>query len=272
MQEKEMITPKNYLDVGDNTKSLINGYIHEIEKEFINIIDNQIIIPLVICQLCTIFFYEFDEWNDSQKTEGLVINNKTKSIYSSTHSIIWSTIFGKKVCGHNLIHFWEFQLIKITKKEVNNSWKIAIGIVPSYYTKTTSTDYSFVCGNYAFITGQAKINKAFLNGQILYSSHNYGVKFGEKINDKLIMILDLVNYTLSFIINDIKYGIATKIIPNEYKLAISICNGRHLKLIKSGTIISKTKPQHENPMTTKNTFIETIQRKYTTQNQRVFKF
>eukprot|EP01083_Nonionella_stella_P022496 62227_1 len=205
--------------ISPKIKNLVSGYCRSISG-------NAFIAEIV--QLCTIYCAQSDRFYPDSIYHNMKIDSEDETIISKSGDGIWGTILGETVVQSNETYFWTFQIVGEKPTEISNTWKIVIGIVPRDWKKTTNASYTFVAQNYGFIgangttnaKGKQKVNKD---------------KFGSNEKDKLTMILDLKLHTLSYIINDKDNGIRIHYIPpNDYRLAVSLCKGRKVKLISSG--------------------------------------
>merc|ERR1712129_112679 len=128
---------------------------------------------------------------------------------------------------------------------MGNSWKIAIGVVPLSYKKTTNSSFTFIAPNYGLIGSNKTLSG---NGQ----RKRIEQVFGEREGDELRMRLDLQKYTLSYRINEneeskkesVTVPVTAPSSPKEhmmdelkeehYKMAVSMCRGRKLQLVSTG--------------------------------------
>ena len=159
---------------------------------------------------------------------GVTIQN---NVISNGGQSLWATIFGKLVIRKNQIFSWNF-VIAEQPANISNTWKLVIGVVPASFKKTTDASYTFVAPNYGFIGSEGATSA------IGKKTSNYQ-KFGENAGDKLKMKLDLKHHTLTFVVNGVivkknKQICIKKLKSTEYRMAISICAGRKLKLVSSG--------------------------------------
>ena len=97
-----------YKRVNDRTKKLVNGYVHL----------NQSLLPFniprVINQICCIFYFQYDEWDEDVSNPQYLIENNVimTTSYNCSHSSFLSNIVSKGK------HHWRFKLLDYNKKYI----------------------------------------------------------------------------------------------------------------------------------------------------------
>ena len=162
------------------------------------------------------------EWetNNYWKSNKIGINNKTNII--TTHAKMeYASTFIK-----NIIKYGKY----MCKFKINSNiteWGIRFGIYKTNAGKPGMDTYSKTkkgC-SYAFIS------HGYLES--IDKPGSAGNKYGRSLkkNDDIIMIIDLNNNELSYIINDINYGKAFNIQNTSYKIGICLHPGNSVQLI-----------------------------------------
>jgi hypothetical protein len=157
---------------------------------------------------------------------------------SSTCIPEWKSAYGKQVCTDGNVCLWRLKLaavaVAVAQTEHRTSYtkmRVLIGVRHSHWSKSlhfTNRDIQSPIYAYAFIAGIAKLTTTNdTRGQSKYGEPFIAV--GEEID----VILDLHNYTLSYIINGQHYGIAFHNLARnvKYRLAVSLCPGYTLQII-----------------------------------------
>ena len=212
---------------------IVFGWIRKYQSEyFINHDKSSLFsnIPLSIYSICLCYYYATDKFDKNNKSECIILSNDDTCIYYS-HGATWQTIFGQRICIRGGVYEWKLKLIKI-KEQGYNTWNTIIGVVDDKQNKkkiliTSASDITFFNNSYGFIGSQ---KKSYSRIDHEYQRVEYGEKF-EKENDEIIVILDLINNTLSYKINGNDYGVAYKVKSGiSYRFAVSLCKGRTLEL------------------------------------------
>ena len=180
-----------------------------------------------IVDICVDFYNDPEEFDEDHNYHGMVIDKDDKSIVYNGSGVTWTTIFGKTIIKSNEIFAWDFKIIG-KPESITNSWKIAIGVVPASFKKTTNSSFTFIAPNYGFIGSNSTLAG---NGK----RNKVKQQFGEEEGDELRMILNLREYKLSYVINGQDNGYCIeKLRIENYRMAVSLCRGRKLKLICAG--------------------------------------
>ena len=227
-----------------NLNFLIIAFIHSIERELMI----TMFIPSVIINICSEFCARFDSWDLDLKHKRINITFGNTIIYHNWRNPrdkmqSWQSVFGKSVCKNNNLYQWTLRIAKIDRQTFNH-WKIIIGVMKNrhvetfinwksipgscnkFFTSLRGSSYAFI-GSLGWITRGNSVEK-------LYSHQTF-----EKVDDTIKVILDLQKdaKTLSFEVNGHNGGIAYKVDGNcEYRLAVSICEGRYIQMIDSDQI------------------------------------
>eukprot|EP01083_Nonionella_stella_P250637 865590_1 len=163
-----------------------------------------------------------DQWDSNCKSKDFQIDNDV--VWNSVHD--WRSVFGKEICKSPYSYHWKLQIVKVTKQP-GNTWPPLIGIQQNNGQEKKESDFtSYTCSRsvFAFIGGRAKLTTSGNDGRA------YGSTFRAN-GDSIDVYLDMKNHTLSFGINDVKYGKAFDVGNVEYKLAVSFYSGMKLKMI-----------------------------------------
>ena len=210
----------------DNTKNVIFGYIHSLEKKY-----KEIIVPQLIIYICAAFYYIMDEFDDKLVAKDVVFTDDNACIHSE--GVLgggWRTVYGKCICKDNEIYNWKIKFVDVDLSKTNNTWKTIFGIIKNDDELMKSKLQTFFIGDkdsYGFVGSQG------MKTQTPYTSE--GIKYGEILQnagDIIEIVLDLNNYTLSYIMNGTDYGVAYEVESNvEYRLAVGIVSGVTLKLV-----------------------------------------
>merc|ERR1712228_199658 len=166
-----------------------------------------------------------DQWDQQSKANEFVIaGDVAYSTYSG-----WRSIFGQQFCEAPYKYHWKLKIVE-EMKNISNQWPPLVGVqmdgqlkYNSYFTASKSA--------YGFIGGHAKLTTDGSTGK------EYGQKW-RKVNDVIDVYLDMNNCTLSFGINGTKYGVAHYVDAGKYILALSLYNGRKVKMISSSKRLS----------------------------------
>ena len=186
-------------------------------------------IPEGIKHICASYSRLRDEWGLCHK-EINISNDKTIISHDDSD---WNTAFGITICEKGNKYEWKLKLIKRKGDLGGNTWKTIFGVIQESHCKTIlsakqhtfSRNFTSSGGGYGFIGYQSRI-------QSPRQHKMYGEKFdteGGTIN----IILDLRENknTVSYIINGKNYEKACDVKKDcKYRLAVSVCAGRHIKI------------------------------------------
>ena len=203
---------------------LVYGYCRNIE--------NVMFIEEII-DFCVDYYIEPEAFDPDHIYDDMMIDaNDPSVIYpaakpSYDHGT-WATVFGKTIIKKNEIFCWNFEIVG-QPEEIINTWKVAIGVTSSTDTKEYGSFRSFIKeSNYALIGSEPFLRE---NG----NDHRIEQKFGENEGDTLRMTLNMKEFTLSFVINGQENGYCIDDLEyRHYRLAVSLCLGRKLKLVSAG--------------------------------------
>lgn len=189
------------------SKCLVYGYTRKIQREVLPKDIPFYIIPPSIIDICLLYFHIFEQWNIKNKPDEIKVEG---DVATSLENYTWCTIHLDKKISKG-IYVWKFRIVN----RASNC--LLIGILRS----DKITDYGSYIGHkelcaYAFDGGYASIcdyNK----------KNNWMTNYGEelKTGDIVEMHLDLVELSLSYVINDKSYGKSHDIVKGEYIAAIS---------------------------------------------------
>ena len=202
------------------TFGYIRQYSHELRLKYD--------IPTLIMQICTIFYYITDEWDETMTESYIrIIGNKLSKSQNR-----WSSAFLSRIVDKNngYKHHWRFKIIERT------SW-LFIGIWDDGYTQCSINDkgkfnqtsiVSVARAAYCFDCVQSRVNmnKSSLGWE---KADSYGKK--TKSGDIVDMHLDFESKQLSFCINNVNLGKAHDIRDGKYRGAISIAGGDKIELV-----------------------------------------
>eukprot|EP01084_Bolivina_argentea_P209692 357127_1 len=206
---------------------------------FCNRLEPKIRIPADIMKLCLDYYALPDEWDTKSKSKEIHIHHhgKYKNILArypwqqlKTKRQRVGTAFGLKVCTTG-VHQWILRIIESQNDHANYS--IVVGVIKTQFMDECITEDSsfkhpggtnaqhrlpvaFMRFNrkdrgYGFVGNKArKIAKFNISDHKIW---RYGAPFKE-VNDMMRVILDLDNYTLSYVINDKHYGTAFDVDEN----------------------------------------------------------
>eukprot|EP01084_Bolivina_argentea_P257893 434582_1 len=203
----------NIIDVAN--QDLVFGYIRSNKSQNINAM------PMVLMQICLLYYYEHDNWDSIDTSKNIQVDNYC-IIYKSDYQFPNSAVLKRKVNSGK--HHWRF---KIEKTGNNCSECNCIGI---WKTKTKSqikfdSDQHFAGFGYGFayenglLMDESCWGDYDFNEDKFYSKENhYGKQCVEK--DIIDMYLDMPNLQLSYAINGVFYGKAFDIEDTEYRAVI----------------------------------------------------
>eukprot|EP01084_Bolivina_argentea_P234351 394543_1 len=151
-----------------------------------------------------------NEWDENKKGSRMKVNGKSVKMMKNDR---WSSCYGKEICRDGGIYEWELKY----KKNKASADHLMFGIAGKNSTWMEShanqADCWLFCStNYA--------NCVYGDGDGI--SDNYAPPISD--NSVIEMKLNLIQYTLSFSINDKDYGIAVSDLPKnkEYNLIVSM--------------------------------------------------
>ena len=254
----EQSKDKNVDDININDIDfLIFAFIHDLERQCNHDLNTM---PRDIMRLCSLFRPRFDAWDLKLKHRKIKIRFGDTTIYHNWRyrrdkKQSWQTAFGKQICTAGSKYEWQLAITKINQHTYNH-WKILVGVIRNCHCSTlinwrsSASDHRY--STTKFFTSLSRAGYAFIGskgavttGNMLdrmYSQHDGEVEKFEEVGDVIKVILDLnkdVN-TLSFEVNGYNGGIAYKVDKNwEYRLAVSVTEGRHVQMVDSEQFINK---------------------------------
>ena len=206
-------------------KILIDGYFRQISRSL------NASTPHLVRHICAAYYLDSDELDVNQKHDPIIMSADNCCIHHEVAS--WNSIVGANICEIGERYQWTLRIMDVMSHSTN-TWKILIGIINDdncallFDAERLSKKRYFtsIPGSFGFI-GSGK--GTTIHGQL--QSH-YGQRF-EKKGDCIVVDLDMHKdkHSLSFVINGTEYGKASDVdINTRYRLAVSICKGRKVKL------------------------------------------
>ena len=202
---------------------------------------NNCIIPELIEALCLLYYRHYDSWDEIEQY--MIVQGNLISISEEYHDglHLYQTAFLKEICCNNFIYRWKFKIEKYNNG--NWYWNNVIGVINvddkenkelrfyQYHHEENLSKNSRLMGHfgYGFISSAAYLTNPKNHSQ-------YGEQYGImcKECDVIEMCLDLKNYHLSYIVNNVDYGKAFDVERNKrYKAAVTIdIKGNSLRLLQ----------------------------------------
>merc|ERR1712228_652377 len=146
----------------------------------------------------------------------------------------WCAIVGKNICQIGYRYQWTLKICDIMST-TDNAWEILVGIMDDTQCDTL-LDESHSAGTRYFTSTPGAFGFVGSYGRLTTGGHvsdsNYGEPF-EKKGDCMTVDLDMHKdkHSLSYVINGKEHGKAFDVDINvKYRLAVSICEGKVLKL------------------------------------------
>eukprot|EP01084_Bolivina_argentea_P316502 548656_1 len=229
-----MSTLQKLKNVDKITHEIVFGYVHQIESSLQN--DN-IVIPSGIINLCLLYYWIMEEFDDSLHGEHIIISNKNRNIIKC--KLQWETAFGTLIIDHNK---YENSAItwKLTMK-TDESGAFSVGIASIH--NTNNHNFDMLNGN-VFLPGFAEDKHKYKFYGLYVDTHfsildthdsltitdvceevNKGALMLRQDEDNtLIMKLNCKDKTIEYCMNDTKPGIAFTNIDFscQYKFAVSM--------------------------------------------------
>ncbi len=182
------------------------GYCRRLEKKWKRY---DMIIPIGIQNIITLYFEMVDEWNDKTMSKGWKFMDGANAMVVKHTKTEWNTIFGTVEAKESFS--WKIKIKHMT----DSTYAIFIGVIDAKNEKTFDSGYN----NY-------------IGGAVGYAYNSYGytyhnnkpVKYGAKYssNDIIGIYLDTKKRTLSFSKNDTKFDVAFNLPKaKRYKLAVT---------------------------------------------------
>ena len=191
-----------------------NGYIRSQIEEL-----HYLKIPFDIKQTCYKFLSLIcDEWDPIHSHPEMEI---TDNSFKLTTDRMTRSVYGKYIVKNGDIFQWNIGIKSYC--DDNSMWHSYIGVIQDIPSVLKQFSYTYDWyKKYGYQFGVK--NKQLRPNQHKNHDSLYGEKF-MKNGDTMSIILNLKNYTLSYIINGNDYGVAFKNIKNaSYRLAISMSN------------------------------------------------
>ena len=192
-------------------------------------------IPMDIIYFIVAFFVIFEQWDPEWK-------GKQVDIEEFNHDIITTRKDGySSVLCRNIVnkgkHHWTVKILKFVPNKYGGAawWRLVIGIVNMNTFSRSAlesffslNEYEFACNSSSYPDYDQIKGKAHLNA---VDSKRYGLVC--VTGDIIDVYLDFDERTLSFGINDTKYGVAfSKIKEGNYRLAVTLTGiGTSLQLL-----------------------------------------
>ena len=202
---------------------IVHGYCRRISEH--SIIREVIDICVGYCNITDYFDpeHKYHGMTISQDDENIIYNKSCNDGWSTIlGKASWSTILGKAIIKKNEIFSWNFEIVG-QPKEIANEGKIMIGVIENCQVEECESSRNFGLPSQYRRLGMTKNDK---------------YQFGNYEGDTMKMTLNLENCTLTFDINGVEkahmFAINANIQRKEFRMAVSLCQGRQLKLVSSG--------------------------------------
>ena len=202
----------------DDKSLIVDGYLKDCQKLFksksIYYTIPQLIYNIILMYIVSFKWDTLNKgWNiaitDNGKSIEQIISKSTKSNTSDNNKSNeehFGSLFSQNIMSRNVYH-WRFKIKEITNIETTFG---IIGVKDEmicddkFYGEKTKTAYGMII-NY---------------GRLTDTKSKYGTKC--KANDIVEMVVDMKEYELKFIINNVDYGVAFRLKRGKYKLAITM--------------------------------------------------
>ena len=202
--------------ISKRSTKLAFGYVRECEKNN----EPNLSVPEAIKYLCLLFLNQTDKFNKKLSSKSITINENERSVATSRLSLILQNVYLQNIINskENLTHIWRFRLNKLR----DASSLIGIQRVSTAVPYTSGEYFDMAHFGYSGDRlGYGYATHGILTGSDGRSWGNwYGVKC--KQGDIFSMEVNCKEMTVSFEINDQKFGIAFNIAQGEYRAAISM--------------------------------------------------
>ena len=187
--------------------------------------------PGLISHICAAYYLISDEWDLKRKHDPIILSDDNSVIHHDANS--WNTIVGTNICKIGQRYQWTLKIVDVMS-DTGNTWKILVGIMDEIQcdilfesdTVPFNRYFTRMPNSFGFIGSPSGIT---INGSF---NKKYGKPFDKK-GDCIVVDLDMHKdkHSLSFVINGTEYGKAFDVdINTRYRLAVSICGGRKVKL------------------------------------------
>ena len=221
-----------YTTIDEIIKLLIDGYIRRIQNHFDSHTNNVCYnIPKSINHICAIFYFiRNDKWDDKLKSiDGLfkIYGNVIK--YEAMPKALRQTAFMSNIIEHGS-YKWKFRI------NVFAYWGIRIGV----WNLNGDEDINEILNKPRYTLGDTNYNAYIYDWRNSYlippkdEIYNGTGVYGKmpETGSIIEMKLDLEELTLSFVINDVDYGIAFKALKqSRYKAVICAWEGIEFEYI-----------------------------------------
>ena len=197
-------------------KKAVSGYIRNTTKNMTFI--NDMLIPIeIITEIFKFYFEEMDIFNKHDPDIFDISNEKkTATRKKNSKPYIWGTVYGNQWIQSTLKQIVKWK-IKVVKLNVENSC-FGVSIIDDKQTGNYCHDKDNACYGLWGCSGGTMIKHRWKSG--------YGT--GVHPGDVVEIILNLIDHTISYCVNDKSLGIAFKEIPIgdniKYILAVALLN------------------------------------------------
>eukprot|EP01084_Bolivina_argentea_P316501 548655_1 len=242
-----MSTLQKLKNVDKITHEIVFGYVHQIESLLQN---HNIVIPSGIINLCLLYYWIMEEFDDSLHGEHITISNQNRNIIKC--KLQWKTAFGTFIIDSN--KYPNSNITWTLKMKSDHNGAFSIGIVEIH---KTNNDSNTLNGN-VFLPDVLTHDTNILPFSIMLTNDEYEYKFYglyvdfhysildthddlsvtdacEELNNEalvlcpeqdntLIMELNCKDKTIEYHMNDTKLGIAFTNVDFscQYKFAVSM--------------------------------------------------
>ena len=212
-----MTTTKLNLDkIDQKVQYSVYGFIHRIEKKLCTIIPN------IIIDLCLLFYFQYDEWSETDKSDNIHIENK---IATQTANDKWDTIFLSNILSAGK-HYYKFKIQRDKRGSVLADLYIGIFPIkpPQLLPLTSYISTNIGCYYILPTLGYFRSNGKQINHYFPAFEH------GQTIIE---MFIDFDVLEIKFSVNGKDCGKADKIQKTEYRGAVSFyCQNSKCQLIR----------------------------------------
>ena len=233
-------------------KKTVSGYCHQL-------LTTNIRIPSDIISLCYAFYALPDEWDTAKKSDKIIIYDhlKHQNVLARYPPPIdvrqlgkLATVFGRKTVSPNSgIHEWILRIVE--SKNSHTNYSLVIGVTKNHFIEECIHEpkgsskhpggtgaihrlpvafmrFNGIDRGYGFVANRGcKMKQLNQNDHRLWK---YGVRIRE-CNEIMRVVLDMDEYTLSYVINGKEYGIAFDVDKEcEYRLAVCMLPGMMVEL------------------------------------------
>ena len=206
----------------------VTGYIHELESQY-----NQEI-PEGIILVCTLFYgHETDELDPKCIGEDITLAGRTISVDQGNENafpLYLGSAFGKKIVATGTFS-WEFRIESIRARIYPYQPKPVIGIWNIESDDVLPPTNTWFCDGVTTDAYGFELTENTLTD--IATGCLMDDKYGKKCEKGTIieMIIDLVDLSLKYMIDDVDYGKAFDIVNQKYRAVVFICDGDSITML-----------------------------------------